>query len=191
MQLLQVLHHLRKRKGRKYIRIAGVTYVRYVNGIVNYSDGHFFIFYSLTYVWTSEMDFTEGAMKKDCLLLKLNFHLQDYGIASLAPIMPFSLLSPTAVRSHFISILFFFSTVCSDLSWKLCEGGIVKNTLRPTIPERCDPEWRKLMEQCWAADPEARPSFTEITSRLRTISAAIQSKCINSEPKQTKPIVSA
>ncbi|KAL9436243.1 hypothetical protein AB3S75_022321 [Citrus x aurantiifolia] len=70
-------------------------------------------------------------------------------------------------------------------------GGIVKNTLRPTIPERCDPEWRKLMEQCWAADPEARPSFTEITSRLRTISAAIQSKCINSEPKQTKPIVSA
>lgn len=107
MQPLQVLHHLRKRKGRKYIRIAGVTYVRYVNGIVNYSDGHFFIFYSLTYVWTSVMDFTEGAMKKDCLLLKLNFHLQDYGIASLAPIMPFSLLSPTAVRSHFLSILFF------------------------------------------------------------------------------------
>lgn len=69
-------------------------------------------------------------------------------------------------------------------------GGIVKNTLRPTIPERCDPEWRKLMEQCWAADPEARPSFTEITSRLRTISAALQSKCINSQPKQTRPTVS-
>ncbi|XVE74286.1 hypothetical protein DITRI_Ditri12bG0004900 [Diplodiscus trichospermus] len=51
-------------------------------------------------------------------------------------------------------------------------GGIVSNTLRPTIPSFCDPEWRKLMEQCWAPNPAARPSFTEIASRLRTMSAA-------------------
>ncbi|CAK9162406.1 unnamed protein product [Ilex paraguariensis] len=50
-------------------------------------------------------------------------------------------------------------------------GGIVKNTLRPPIPERCDTEWRKLMEQCWSSDPEARPSFTEITKRLQSMSA--------------------
>ncbi|XP_024981777.1 uncharacterized protein LOC112518351 isoform X3 [Cynara cardunculus var. scolymus] len=53
-------------------------------------------------------------------------------------------------------------------------GGIVKDTLRPTIPERCDPEWRKLMEQCWSADPVIRPSFTEITNRLRVMSKAPQ-----------------
>ncbi|XP_020983395.1 serine/threonine-protein kinase STE20 isoform X1 [Arachis duranensis] len=51
-------------------------------------------------------------------------------------------------------------------------GGIVNNTLRPTIPSYCDNEWRTLMEQCWAPNPAARPSFTEIASRLRVMSAA-------------------
>lgn len=55
-------------------------------------------------------------------------------------------------------------------------GGIMNNTLRPQIPENCDPEWKKLMEQCWSSDPSARPSFTEITHRLRTISASLQPK---------------
>ncbi|XP_023737018.1 uncharacterized protein LOC111884952 [Lactuca sativa] len=53
-------------------------------------------------------------------------------------------------------------------------GGIVNNTLRPTIPSDCDPEWRRLMEQCWAPDPVVRPSFTEITNQLRVMSAACQ-----------------
>ncbi|CAI9088040.1 OLC1v1022269C1 [Oldenlandia corymbosa var. corymbosa] len=51
-------------------------------------------------------------------------------------------------------------------------GGIVSNQLRPTIPSFCDPEWRRLMEQCWAPDPIARPSFREIAARLRSMSAA-------------------
>ncbi|KAF9606338.1 hypothetical protein IFM89_025006 [Coptis chinensis] len=55
-------------------------------------------------------------------------------------------------------------------------GGIVNNSLRPAIPDRCDSEWRKLMEQCWAADPSVRPSFTEITNRLRVMSMALQAK---------------
>ncbi|KAL4571924.1 hypothetical protein LXL04_018692 [Taraxacum kok-saghyz] len=53
-------------------------------------------------------------------------------------------------------------------------GGIVKDTLRPVIPEKCDPEWKKLMEQCWSVDPTVRPSFTEITNRLRAMSKALQ-----------------
>jgi hypothetical protein len=56
-------------------------------------------------------------------------------------------------------------------------GGIVNNTLRPTIPGYCDIEWRTLMEQCWATNPAVRPSFTEIARRLRVMSAAaIQTK---------------
>ncbi|XP_043703055.1 uncharacterized protein LOC122653178 [Telopea speciosissima] len=55
-------------------------------------------------------------------------------------------------------------------------GGIVNNTLRPPVPSYCDSDWRRLMEQCWAPDPVTRPSFTEIASRLRVMSAASQSK---------------
>ncbi|KAJ6841828.1 uncharacterized protein M6B38_305055 [Iris pallida] len=50
-------------------------------------------------------------------------------------------------------------------------GGIMNNTLRPTVPMSCDPEWKKLMEQCWAPDPRQRPSFTEIASRLRSMTS--------------------
>ncbi|XP_042519654.1 uncharacterized protein LOC122093387 isoform X2 [Macadamia integrifolia] len=61
--------------------------------------------------------------------------------------------------------------------WEILTGGIVNNTLRPPVPSYCDPEWRRLMEQCWAPDPVARPSFTEIASRLRVMSSAVsQSK---------------
>ncbi|XWS47096.1 hypothetical protein CRYUN_Cryun14cG0124200 [Craigia yunnanensis] len=70
-------------------------------------------------------------------------------------------------------------------------GGIVKNTLRPPIPERCDPDWRKLMEECWSPDPESRPSFTEITSRLRSMSMLLQPKGHNIQARQTRPNVTA
>ncbi|KAG5001087.1 hypothetical protein JHK87_022159 [Glycine soja] len=56
-------------------------------------------------------------------------------------------------------------------------GGIVNNTLRPIIPSNCDHEWRALMEQCWAPNPAARPSFTEIASRLRIMLEG----CVSSE----------
>ncbi|KAK9733877.1 hypothetical protein RND81_04G098500 [Saponaria officinalis] len=55
-------------------------------------------------------------------------------------------------------------------------GGILKNILRPPIPGHCDPEWRNLMEQCWSANPDLRPSFTEVTNRLCSMSAALQSR---------------
>ncbi|KAJ4914901.1 PB1 domain-containing protein tyrosine kinase [Raphanus sativus] len=55
-------------------------------------------------------------------------------------------------------------------------GGIVNNTLRPQVPERCESEWRKLMEQCWSFDPGVRPSFTEIVDRLRSMTVALQPK---------------
>lgn len=55
-------------------------------------------------------------------------------------------------------------------------GGIVNNSLRPPIPETCEPEWRSLMEQCWSANPDVRPSFTEVTDRLRAMSATLQSR---------------
>eukprot|EP01018_Ginkgo_biloba_P031560 Gb_39555 [translate_table: standard] len=52
-------------------------------------------------------------------------------------------------------------------------GGIVNNTLRPPVPNWCDPAWRSLMEQCWSADPAARPSFTEIANQLRATATSL------------------
>ncbi|CAH9096059.1 unnamed protein product [Cuscuta epithymum] len=55
-------------------------------------------------------------------------------------------------------------------------GGIVNNTLRPEIPIWCDPEWKSLMESCWASDPSERPSFSEISQKLRSMAAAMNVK---------------
>ncbi|KAL0922092.1 hypothetical protein M5K25_006054 [Dendrobium thyrsiflorum] len=55
-------------------------------------------------------------------------------------------------------------------------GGIVNCTLRPEIPSWCDPEWKSLMEICWSSDPTQRPSFSEISQRLRKMAAAINVK---------------
>lgn len=52
----------------------------------------------------------------------------------------------------------------------------MSNTLRPPVPDSCDPEWRALMEKCWSADPSERPSFTEVAERLRSITASLPQK---------------
>jgi serine/threonine protein kinase len=54
-------------------------------------------------------------------------------------------------------------------------GGILSNTLRPLVPTSCNLEWRKLMEQCWSTEPERRPSFAEVATRLRSMLEASQS----------------
>jgi serine/threonine protein kinase len=51
-------------------------------------------------------------------------------------------------------------------------GGIVNNTLRPSIPTWCDPLWKSLMERCWSAEPTSRPSFSEVASELRVMATA-------------------
>ncbi|ONK78913.1 uncharacterized protein A4U43_C01F940 [Asparagus officinalis] len=64
----------------------------------------------------------------------------------------------------------------ADLHYGAIIGGIVSNTLRPPIPEACDPEWRSLMEQCWAAEPSERPNFSDIANRLRSMAASLPQK---------------
>ncbi|XP_061349818.1 uncharacterized protein LOC133295055 [Gastrolobium bilobum] len=55
-------------------------------------------------------------------------------------------------------------------------GGIVNNILRPQIPTWCDPEWKSLMESCWSSDPVERPSFSEISKKLRSMAASMNLK---------------
>ncbi|XP_074573007.1 RAF-like serine/threonine-protein kinase 20 isoform X2 [Curcuma longa] len=63
-----------------------------------------------------------------------------------------------------------------DMHYGLIIGGILNNTLRPPVPESCAPEWKSLMEQCWAAEPSQRPGFTEIVNRLRALAASLPQK---------------
>ncbi|CAL1361597.1 unnamed protein product [Linum trigynum] len=65
-------------------------------------------------------------------------------------------------------------------------GGIVKNTLRPAVPEDCDQDWRELMEQCWSLNPDSRPSFTEIANRLRVMSVALLAKASSNQTRPSK-----
>lgn len=69
----------------------------------------------------------------------------------------------------------------ADLHYGAIIGGIVNNTLRPPVPESCDPEWRVLMERCWSSEPSERPSFTEIANDLRSMAAKISPKGQNQQ----------
>jgi len=40
---------------------------------------------------------------------------------------------------------------------------------RPPIPEKCDPQYRKLLEQCWSGDPKQRPPFSVICEVLEAL----------------------
>jgi hypothetical protein len=42
---------------------------------------------------------------------------------------------------------------------------------RPALPNNCSSELETLIRDCWTADPGGRPSFSEIESRLTTITA--------------------
>ncbi|KAL8497753.1 hypothetical protein ACS0TY_021185 [Phlomoides rotata] len=63
-----------------------------------------------------------------------------------------------------------------DLHYGAIIGGIVSNTLRPSVPESCDPDWRALMERCWLSEPSERPNFTEIADELRAMANKLPSK---------------
>ncbi|OAY31767.1 uncharacterized protein LOC110599602 isoform X1 [Manihot esculenta] len=73
----------------------------------------------------------------------------------------------------------------ADLHYGAIIGGIVSNTLRPPVPESCDPEWKSLMERCWASEPSDRPNFTEIANILRAMAAKVPPKGYN--PTQQHP----
>eukprot|EP01113_Clastostelium_recurvatum_P027404 TRINITY_DN3304_c0_g1_i4.p1 TRINITY_DN3304_c0_g1~~TRINITY_DN3304_c0_g1_i4.p1 ORF type:complete len:1640 (-),score=340.10 TRINITY_DN3304_c0_g1_i4:13-4932(-) len=53
---------------------------------------------------------------------------------------------------------------------------------RPVLPLHTPPLWRDLITVCWANEPERRPSFKQIISRLRTMSPTSPS------PAHTLPV---
>lgn len=77
----------------------------------------------------------------------------------------------------------------ADLHYGAIIGGIVSNTLRPSVPEGCDPQWRSLMELCWSAEPSERPSFTMIANELRSMASKIPPIGQNQQTTSKQPPV--
>ncbi|KAI4376714.1 hypothetical protein MLD38_014444 [Melastoma candidum] len=75
----------------------------------------------------------------------------------------------------------------ADLHYGAIIGGIVSNTLRPPVPDSCDPKWRSLMERCWSSEPSERPNFTEIADALRSLATKNPTKAQNSSEAPSKP----
>lgn len=62
--------------------------------------------------------------------------------------------------------------------------GVVQKGLRPGIPPNCPGPLAEVMEACWAASPEARPSFRELAPRLQQLCAlALEEERRQLEPK--------
>ncbi|WRX30109.1 Serine-threonine/tyrosine-protein kinase [Theobroma cacao] len=41
--------------------------------------------------------------------------------------------------------------------------------LRPDLPEAAHPKLLDMMQRCWEAAPDKRPSFSEITAEFETL----------------------
>jgi hypothetical protein len=46
---------------------------------------------------------------------------------------------------------------------------VTTKDLRPTIPQNVDSDVARLIEACWDANPEVRPSFSDIVRELKRI----------------------
>lgn len=44
--------------------------------------------------------------------------------------------------------------------------AVVNKGFRPIIPQDCLPALSEIMTRCWDANPDVRPSFTEVVSML-------------------------
>ncbi|KAG0599871.1 hypothetical protein M758_12G184200 [Ceratodon purpureus] len=51
---------------------------------------------------------------------------------------------------------------------------VIAGTLRPELPGKLDPSLRRLIEDCWDADPARRPTFSTICERLQKIRMAVK-----------------
>ncbi|XP_039041676.1 serine/threonine-protein kinase STY8-like isoform X1 [Hibiscus syriacus] len=68
----------------------------------------------------------------------------------------------------------------------------VRQGLRPDLPENAHPKLLDLMQRCWEAAPDERPSFSEITAQLETLLEEVKENievngnkrilCIQGEP---------
>jgi len=62
--------------------------------------------------------------------------------------------------------LFTRSDPHKNLSQAAIISGVAQQNIRPPIPADCPPAYAQLMRDCWESDPQKRPSFADILTRL-------------------------
>ncbi len=65
--------------------------------------------------------------------------------------------------------------------------GVSKGTLRPEIPPSCPPDFAQLMRDCWEQDPEKRPLFSDILTRLKSMAPPPVSHISHMSPVTLSP----
>lgn len=70
--------------------------------------------------------------------------------------------------------------------------AVVNKGVRPVVPHDCLPALGAIMTRCWDANPDVRPSFTEVVEMLEVMETEIMStvrkarfRCCTSEPMTT------
>jgi hypothetical protein len=51
----------------------------------------------------------------------------------------------------------------------ICNTGAKSGSLKPQIPEGCPDDYAALIKDCIQTHPSRRPTFDEITTRLKTM----------------------
>ncbi len=64
--------------------------------------------------------------------------------------------------------------------------SLVKSGKRPAVPESLPFGVRQLIEECWAQNPAARPTFKEVAERLKSEIAAAANA--TASPSMTRTI---
>ena len=55
------------------------------------------------------------------------------------------------------------------LSLEHLKEKVLERGQRPAIPRNMAPEYAALIQECWAMDPLARPTFSSVRDRLRAL----------------------
>ncbi|KAL2489363.1 putative serine/threonine-protein kinase HT1-like [Forsythia ovata] len=64
----------------------------------------------------------------------------------------------------------------------------VRQGLRPELPQNCHPKLLDLMQKCWEAVPDNRPTFTEIRVELEELLQEVQRSVIQNSTKERQTI---
>lgn len=65
--------------------------------------------------------------------------------------------------------------------------GIMSGNMRPDIPEDCDDQWVRIMENCWSRNPKDRPAFTDIAQALQDLEE-VYSNMAPDRPRRPKVV---
>jgi Protein tyrosine and serine/threonine kinase/Regulator of chromosome condensation (RCC1) repeat len=128
----------------------------------------------------------------------MNAKLSDFGWARFKAetmtnkIGTYQWMAPEVIKTHeysekadvysFAIILWELATrkpPFKELNGLQVSQEVANNDLRPPIPKRCPDPFLKLMQKCWAKEPNTRPSFENIIEELESFLKFLERSAVN------------